>query len=160
MRSHPHLGVLLAWAGACLAGEWTVGGRAGAVLENGKFVPSAAVTADYSLSNILTWRTDFDVRVKDANDLSRSEFQVPSNLLVHPLTTRRSFDPYLGPGVSASSTAEGTLGAGANLVAGFLVHPARSAAFGAEWRWGWPDLVRNAKTQHSVSLVGNWETRF
>jgi hypothetical protein len=152
--------LLLILAAVVSAGNWNVGGRAGAVLQGGRFVPSVAITADYTVSDHLSWRTDFDATLVDANDLSRSTYQIPSNVLYHPVGSDAKFDPYLGPGVSLFSNGSGTFGAGANALAGFQIHPARQQAFGIEWRWGWPDLVHGTRTQLSVALVGKWETSF
>lgn len=145
---------------ALRAGGWTFGGRAGATLQNGKFVPSVAATADCQISDVFSWRTDFDIRVPDANDMSRINFQVPSNVLFHPLSARKVFDPYAGPGLTLSSSSTGDLLFGMNAVGGFLIHPARQQAFGAEWRWSWPDPIHTARGQLSMALVGRWETKF
>ena len=160
LRSLLALSLAILPATALPAGGWTFGGRAGATLQNGKFVPSVAATADYQLSDIFSWRTDFDVRIPDANDMSRINFQVPTNLVLHPLSGRKTFDPYAGPGLTLSSSSTGDLLFGLNAVGGFLIHPARQQAFGVEGRWSWPDPIHTARGQLSIALVGRWETKF
>ena len=145
---------------AAAAENWTLGGKVGLVQRGDKIVPTAAITADCRLNDRLTWRTDLGAQFADASDLGHATIQVPTNLLFHPLARRGPFDPYLGPGLNYSLNSDRHSQVGANTLVGFLVSPAKSQAFGLEWRWSWPDLVHSTQGQNSLALVGKWETRF
>ena len=142
------------------AQNWTLGGKVGLVQRGDKFVPSVALTADCRLNDRLTWRTDFGAQFTDASDLGHATIHVPTNLLFHPLAGRGAFDPYLGPGLNYSLDPNRNSLVGANTLVGFMISPAKSQAFGLEWRWSWLDLVHSTSGQNSLALVGRWETQF
>lgn len=149
------LGLLLA-STSCFAGKWTYGARVGMTQNGSTFVPTAAMTAEYTINKYLSWRTDAEVRFSSITRLDSLALSVPTQLLWHPLGSSAVFDPYLGPGLSASLGFDRTLTAGAHAVGGFSVHPRRGQTFGLEAKWGIPDLVRDRKPSLGLALTGNW----
>jgi hypothetical protein len=151
---------VLVLASAGVAGNpWKIGGRVG-VRQNGNIlIPTAAITAEYVLSDRLTWRTDFEAEFRDASHTDDFILQVPTHLLWHPLGTKAGFDPYTGPGVSVGMDSRTKATVGLNGVVGFMVRPRGQQAFGIEWRWNWPDLTRNTRGRWDAALVGNWEVK-
>lgn len=139
---------------------WKVGGRIGVRQDGAKMVPTAAITAECQLLDKLTWRTDFEAQFRDLSNTSEFALQVPSHLLWHPVGTRATIDPYIGPGASFGLGFDHQAMIGMNGVAGFTVHPKAQQAFGIEWRWSWPDLTRNAQGRWDAALTGNWEVKF
>ncbi len=136
----------------------TIGGKVGVVKVGDKYVPTTSVTADYKLSNYVSWRTDAGAQFSEGTKLSDATVQIPTNLLVHPLG-KAKFDPYIGPGGNLS-VADGKTTIGYNGVAGFMVGTGEKQGLGLEFRYAVADYRAASKGNLEGSLLGKWETKF
>ncbi|MBK8801541.1 MAG: hypothetical protein IPN71_05680 [Fibrobacteres bacterium] len=136
----------------------SIGGKVGVVKVGGKYVPTTSVTADYKLSNYISWRTDAGAQFSEGTKLSDATVQVPTNLLIHPLA-KSKFDPYIGPGGNLTM-GNGVTTIGYNGVAGFMVNPSRKQGFGLEFRYSVADYKAASKGNLEGSLLGKWQTSF
>ena len=153
--------ILLSVAVAAWAqNPWKLGGRIGMRQDGAKLVPTAAITAECQIQDHLTWRTDFEAQFRDLANTSEFALQIPSHLLWHPMGNQAKFDPYTGPGVSLGMDFDRKAMMGINGVAGFTVRPVQQQAFGIEWRWSWPDLIRGTAGRWDAALTGTWEMKF
>lgn len=153
--------IFLGLAVAAVAQDpWKLGGRVGVRQEGTRLVPTAAITAEYQLSDRLTWRTDLEAQFRDLANTGDFALQIPTHLLWHPLGTQSIFDPYAGPGASLGLDFGQKAICGLNGVGGFTIHPRQQQAFGIEWRWSWPDLIRSTNGRWDLALTGNWEVKF
>lgn len=151
----------LALASTASAGSrWTYGGRVGMTQNGSRFVPTAALSAEYAMGKMLSWRTDVELSFKDVSRMDSFAISVPTQLLLHPLGNDAVFDPYVGPGLSVAVNFDREVAAGAHGVVGFSVRPRKGQAFGLEGKWGWPDLVNGADPTWAMALTGNWSMKF
>lgn len=142
------------------AGKWTYGGRVGLSQNGSTVVPAAAVSAEYAINSMLSWRTDLELKFRDITRLDTFALSVPTQLLWHPLGSRKLFDPYVGPGVSVALDFDRKFTAGTHAVAGFSIRPRNGQVFGLEAKWGWPDVFRTEAPAWGLALTGNWNAKF
>lgn len=137
----------------------SVGGKVGVVKVGDKYVPTTSITADYKLSDYISWRTDAGAQFSEGTKLSDAQIQIPTNLLIHPLG-KAKFDPYIGPGGNLTMGNGQKMTLGFNGVAGFLVSPGKKQGFGMEFRYAVADYRTSSKGNLEGSLLGKWETKF
>lgn len=152
--------LLLLPLAASAGGRWTYGGRVGLSQNGSTVVPAAALTAEYAISNQLSWRTDLELKFRDISRLDTFALSVPTQLLWHPMGTGSFFDPYAGPGVSVSLDFDRKFTAGTHAVGGFSIHPRNGQTFGLEAKWGWQDVFRTRAPTWAMALTGNWNYQF
>ena len=129
--------------------------------QNGNtIVPTAALSAEYTMNKYLSWRTDLEMSFKDVSKMDDFALSVPTQLLVHPLGNTAVFDPYLGPSLSVSMDFDRNVSAGSQAVVGFSIHPRKAQSFGIEGRWGWTDMVNGTDPTWAMALTGNWNAKF
>lgn len=150
--------LLLGASALSFAKNLNVGGKVGVIKVGDKYVPTTAITADYKLSNFVSWRTDLGAQFSEGTKLSDATVQLPTNLLVHPLG-KAKFDPYIGPGGNLSMS-NGKTTIGYNGVAGFMVGTGKKQGFGLEFRYSVADYKAASKGNLEGALLGKWETKF
>lgn len=129
--------------------------------QNGtRFIPTAALSAEYAIGKTLSWRTDLELGFKDLAAMDTFSVSLPTQLLLHPLGNGATFDPYAGPGLSVAMDFERQVVAGAHGVVGFNVRPRKGQAFGLEGKWGWPDIQNGGDPTWAMALTGNWNAKF
>lgn len=145
---------------AAQIGRWNLGGKVGIVKVDSGYGMQAAVTAEYAVNAMLKWRTDLELLMRDATDLSRSDISIPSNLLYYPLQGRLFADPYAGPGLTFAYENASTFRAGANLLAGINFRVLKGNTFGFECRYTQPFLPEVKRGSWAAGLTGAWELKF
>lgn len=142
------------------AGRWEVGGRVGASQENGTVRATATVTADYAISDRLSWRTDVQTSWTGSDGGKVTDVAVPTHLLYHPFGRRGALSPYLGPAARWTMTVDFRHFLGADAVAGVTFPGQGGKRFGIEWRGGIPDAFGEREFRQEVALTGSWDFRF
>lgn len=154
---------LLALAGLARAGgddHWTFGGHVGANASGGVTRTEMALSAEYALGNLLSWRTDLAFVFRDAKNQDVFDLNVPTNLLLWPAGRNARVRPYLGPGANWSRSHEGINTLGFNALAGLQLVSAGSTTFGVEGKYLVPDLTDpKSRAQTSLSLTGAFQVR-
>ncbi|NLG17714.1 MAG: hypothetical protein GX556_10325 [Fibrobacter sp.] len=141
------------------AGRWDIGGKVGLEQNNSSLGLKAAVKAEYMISEMITWRTDFEVMLPELNDVARVDISVPSNLLYYPFASRFMIDPYIGPGLTYRHTWDNDNQLGLNLLSGVNFRVIRDQVFGIEAKYTFL-LVPVIKGYWDIGLTGTWELSF
>ena len=162
MIRHMSLAALIAIAlptASLAGGKWSYGGRVGMNQSGNTVVPSAALSAEYTMNKYLSWRTDAELSFLNIAKMDTFALTIPTQLLLHPLGNTAIFDPYLGPSLSVSMGFDRKVAAGSQAVVGFSIHARKGQTFGLEGRWGWLDMV-NGDPTWAMALTGNWNAKF
>jgi len=139
-------------------GRWTFGGRAGATQVNGVLRTELALSAEYSLSDALTWRTDLSFLFLDAQNQGLYDITVPTNLLLFPLGKKLRLRPYIGPGANYTYSHLKTSSFGINALGGLQWVNANKSTFGIEGKYLIPDIgMPSPQGQFSLALTGTFQ---
>ena len=139
-------------------GHWTFGGRAGATQVNGVLRTELALSAEYDISDALTWRTDLSFLFLDAQDQGIFDVTVPTNMVLWPAGRQARLRPYLGPGANFTYSHLKTASAGVNALAGLQWVNANKSTFGIEGKYLIPNLgAPTPKGQFSLALTGTFQ---
>jgi hypothetical protein len=140
-------------------GNWEFGGKVSAVQLGTQYGIEAAVTAEYRMLTILTWRTDLEGLIHDMSDFSKTDVAVPTNILFYPLQSKIWLDPYAGPGLTYKYTYQGASSLGANILAGVNFLLLKGKKFGIEAKYTIEFLPRVAPGSFQIGLTGAWELK-
>ena len=142
-------------------GTWKFGGKVS--MEQGDDQPDlvAAVTAEYQIITMLSWRTDLEAIFRDMGKNADFDISVPTNLLWYPLRHKKLLEPYIGPGLVYTYALPNTHSFGMNVLGGINIQRRNKPTFGIEVKYTVTDFTGwSASDKISVSLTGAWEVDF
>lgn len=140
------------------AGGWEFGGKVSAIQDQRGLGFKAAVTAEYRIAALLSWRTDLEALARSDMRDGVTQLSLPSNLLLYPLQHQFAIDPYAGPGLVLSVNRAQGLRAGANILAGVKWTTRRETAFGIEVKYTIVDVMHPLESDaFEAALTGAWE---
>lgn len=152
---------LLCLCNTVSGGTWKFGGKVS--MEQGDNQPDlvTAVTAEYQIISMLSWRTDIEAIFRDMGKSSDFDLSVPTNLLWYPLRHKKLLEPYIGPGLVYTYALPDTHSFGMNALGGININRRNKPTFGIEVKYTVTDIIRwGVSDKISVSLTGSWEVDF
>lgn len=147
--------------GNSFAGTWKFGGKVS--MEQGDDRPDlvTAITAEYQIISMLSWRTDLEAIFRDMGNKTDFDISLPTNLLWYPFRHENLLEPFIGPGLVYTFALPNTQSFGINVLGGVNINLKDKPTFGLEVKYTVTDVVRwSASDKVSVSLTGSWKVDF
>ncbi len=142
-------------------GSWKVGGKVSVQQSDGQPDLVTAVTAEYQIITMLSWRTDLEMIFKDMKDNFAFDISIPTNLLWYPLCHKKVIEPYIGPGLVYTCALPNTHSFGVNALGGININRPKKPTFGLEIKYTVTNIGRwIASDNMSISLTGKWDLDF
>jgi hypothetical protein len=156
-----YLIILLSVSLPVSGGTWKIGGKVSMQQGDGQPALVTAVTAEYQIISMLSWRTDLEMVFREMGKDPEFDISVPTNLLWYPLAHKKVIEPYIGPGLVYTCALPNTHSFGTNVLGGINFNLPKKPTFGLEVKYTVTDIIRwGASDNISVSLTGAWKVNF